>query len=73
MKIYNISQANYQTQTNKSKQPTFSARMKLDREVQLIHDLEKLDLISGLNLRTNTKISTVEKESSKNNNIEEEN
>ena len=48
MKIYNISQANYQTQTNKSKQPTFSARMKLDREVQLIHDLEKLDLDYGI-------------------------
>ena len=46
MKIYNISQANYQSQNNNK--PSFGAKVKLDLDTKLIHDLEKLDLDYGI-------------------------
>ena len=49
MKVYRIPQYNYQTKTNtQQKQTSFGAKMKLDLDTQLIHDLEKLDLDYGI-------------------------
>ncbi|MBO5446571.1 hypothetical protein J6A34_03590 [bacterium] len=46
MKIYNISQTNYQPQINNQK-PSFGAKIKIDLNTKLLHDIDSRELDYG--------------------------
>jgi hypothetical protein len=48
MKIYNTQTYNYQTKNNKQSQPSFNAKIKLNPDTKLLHDVDKLELDGGL-------------------------